>query len=126
MKVDIPYSVDRVLWNEGALKSKGKGKLSLHFCDDGETAEVVLRTIISANQLSVHRALADACDKLVWRISGCSESTGKFVAQKNSETTVMPTDLSTTNKKPRTNETVQGNLLHTCERKFANLRDHLQ
>ena len=26
---------------------------------------------------------------------------------------------------PRTNETVQGNLLRDCERKFANLADHL-
>ena len=38
----------------------------------------------------------------------------------------MPTELSTTNKTPRTNEIVQGNLLHDCERKFANLPHHLQ
>ena len=36
----------------GNLKSKGK--LSIHFCGDDETAEVVLRTIISVNQLSVY------------------------------------------------------------------------
>ena len=39
---------------------------------------------------------------------------------------VMPTELSTTNKTPRTNEKVQGNLLHDYERKFANLPGHLQ
>ena len=39
---------------------------------------------------------------------------------------VMPTELSTTNKTPRTNEILQGNLLHDNERKFANLPDHLQ
>ena len=50
----------------------------------------------------------------------------KLVAQNNSETMVMPTELSTTNKTPRTNEKVQGNLLHDYERKFANLPDHLQ
>ena len=60
------------------------------------------------------------CDELAWRIAGCSENTGKPVAQNNSETMVMPTELS------RTNETVQGNLLHDYERKFANLPDHLQ
>ena len=37
----------------GALRSKGKGKLSIHFCGDEDTAEVVLRTIISVNQLSI-------------------------------------------------------------------------
>ena len=36
----------------GVLKSKGGGKLSIHFCADGETIETVLRTIISVNQLS--------------------------------------------------------------------------
>ena len=38
----------------------------------------------------------------------------------------MTTELSTKNKTPRINETVQGNLLHDYERKFANLPDHLQ
>ena len=38
----------------------------------------------------------------------------------------MPTELSTTNKAPWTNEKVQGNLLHDYERKFAGLPDHLQ
>ena len=38
----------------------------------------------------------------------------------------MPTDLSTTNETPRTNETLQGNLLHDYKRKFAKLPDHFQ
>ena len=38
---------------------------------------------------------------------------------------VMPTELSKTNKTPRTSETVLGNLLRD-EQKFANRRDHLQ
>ena len=33
----------------GDLKSKGKEKLSIHFCGDDKTVEVVLRTIISVN-----------------------------------------------------------------------------
>ena len=37
-----------------------------------------------------------------------------------------PTELSTTNKTPRTNDTVQGNLLHDYEQKFAILPDHLR
>ena len=108
------------------LKSKGKGKLSFHFCGDDGTAEVVLRTIISVIQLSIHGVVADICDELAWRLSGCSESTRKLVAHNNSETMVMPTELSTTNKTPQTSETVQGNLIHDYERKFAILPDHLQ
>ena len=71
---------------------------------------------------------ADMCDELTWRISGCSasESTGKSVAQDNSETVVTPTELSTTNKTSETNEKVQKNLLHDHEQKFANLPYHLR
>ena len=54
------------------------------------------------------------------------ESTRRPVAEDNSETVVMPTDLSTTNETPRTNETLQGDLLHDYKRKFANLPDHFQ
>ena len=110
VKVDIPHSVDPVLWNEEIWRSKVKDKLSIHFCGDDKTVEVVLRTIISVNQLSIYGAVADMCDELACRISGCAESTGKLVAQNNSETMVMPTELSTTNKTPRTNDKVQGNL----------------
>ena len=63
------------------------------------------------------------CDELACRISGCSERKGKLVAQDNPETTVIPTDLTTTNKSPRT---VQGNLLQNYEQKFANLPEHFQ
>ena len=73
----------------GELKSKGGGKLSTHFCGDDETAEVVLRTIIFVNQLNIYRAEADICDGLAWRLSGCSESTGKLVARDNPATTVI-------------------------------------
>ena len=51
----------------GDLKSKGKGKLSIHFCGDDKNVEVVLRTIISVNQLSIYGAIADMCDELASR-----------------------------------------------------------
>ena len=38
--------------SRGRLKSKGGGKLSIHFCADGNTIETVFRTIISVNQLA--------------------------------------------------------------------------
>ena len=60
------------------------------------------------------------------RISGCSERTGKLVALDNPETTILPTELTTTNKSVRTNDNVQGNLLQNHEQKFANLPEHLE
>ena len=39
--------------SRGTLKSKGGGKLSIHFCVDEGTIETVFRTIISVNQLSI-------------------------------------------------------------------------
>ena len=47
----------------GSLKSRGSGKLSIHFCGGGETAETVFRTIISVNQLSIYGAVSDLCDE---------------------------------------------------------------
>ena len=110
----------------GDLKSKGNEQLSLHFCGDDKTVEMILRTIISVDQLSIYGAVADMCDELACRISGCSERTGKLVAQDNPSTTVIPTELTTTNKSPRTDDNVPGNLLHNSEQQFANLPDHLQ
>ena len=109
----------------GVLRSKGKRELYTYFRGDEDTAEV-LRTSIPVHELSIYGAVADMCDELACRISDCSERTRKLGAQKNTETMVTPTELSTTNKTPRTNEAVQGDMLHDCERKFANLPDHLQ
>ena len=49
--------------SRGTLKSKGGGKLSIHFCADGETVETVFRTIISVNQLSIYGAVSDMCEE---------------------------------------------------------------
>ena len=39
------------------LKSKGKGKMPIHYCANLETIETVFRTIISVNQLSLYGAV---------------------------------------------------------------------
>ena len=54
-------------FERGSLRSKGGGKLSIHFCGDTDTVEVVLRTIVSVNQHSVNGAVADMCDELASR-----------------------------------------------------------
>ena len=82
---------------------------------------MVLRTIIFVNQLSIYGAVADMCDELDCRISGCSERTGKLGAQDNPETTVILTELTTLNKSPRADDNVQRKLLQNCDQKFAHL-----
>ena len=68
-------------------KRRKSKKLSIHFCGDGKTVDAVLRTIISVNQLRIYGAVADMCDELACKISGCSERKGKLVAQDSPETT---------------------------------------
>ena len=45
------------------LKSKGHGKLSIHFAADQETIDTVFRIIVSANQLSLYGAVANMCEE---------------------------------------------------------------
>ena len=45
------------------LKSKGHGKLSIHFTADYPTIETIFRIIISANQLSLYGAVANICEE---------------------------------------------------------------
>ena len=47
--------------SRGRLKSKGHGKLSMHYCADLETIETIFRIIVSANQLSLYGAVAEIC-----------------------------------------------------------------
>ena len=49
--------------SRGRLKSKGHGKLSIHFSADLETIETMFRIIVSASQLSLYGAVADMCEE---------------------------------------------------------------
>ena len=49
--------------SRGVLKSKGGGKLSIHYCADQETITTVFRTITSVNQLSLYGAVAEMCEE---------------------------------------------------------------
>ena len=44
--------------SRGQLKSKGKGKVSMHFTADQDTIDTIYRIILSVNQLSVYGAVA--------------------------------------------------------------------
>ena len=49
--------------SRGQLKSKGRGKLSLHFTPDQDTVDTIYRIIFSVNQFSVYGAVAVICDE---------------------------------------------------------------
>ena len=49
--------------SRGELKSKGHGKLSIHFAADEQTIETFFRIIISANQLSTYGVVANICEE---------------------------------------------------------------
>ena len=63
--------------SRGVLKSKGGGKLSIHYCADFETIETVFRTIISVNQLSLYGAVAEMCEEY----ESCHDRTGETRCQ---------------------------------------------
>ena len=57
------------------MKSKGRGKLSIHFAADDFTIDTIYRIILSVNQLSIYGAVAAICDEY----EGHPDSTGEPV-----------------------------------------------
>ena len=49
--------------SRGQHKSKGHGKLSIHFAAVQETIETIFRIIVFANQLSLYGAVAEMCEE---------------------------------------------------------------
>ena len=49
--------------SRGQLKSKGRGKLSIHFAAVQETIETIFRIIVSAIQLNLYGAVAEICEE---------------------------------------------------------------
>ena len=50
--------------SRGQLKSKGRGKLSIHFAADEDTIDTIYRIILSVNQLSIYGAVAAVCEEV--------------------------------------------------------------
>ena len=59
--------------SRGKLKSKGKGKVSIHFSAEPDTIDTIYRIILSANQLSIYGAVAAICEEFV----GQPDNTGE-------------------------------------------------
>ena len=49
--------------SRGQLRSKGHGKLSIHFASTQELIETVFRIIVLANQLSLYGVVANMCEE---------------------------------------------------------------
>ena len=80
------------------VKSEGKGRSTMHFNASDETTEVILRAVISVNQLSFYGAVAEMCGELALEVSRNSQGTGKPEARENLDTILMPLEMSTTNQ----------------------------
>ena len=61
--------------SRGQLKSKGKGKVSIHVTADQDTIDTIYRIILSVNQLSIYGAVAAISEEF----EGHQDSTGQPV-----------------------------------------------
>ena len=57
------FPLQRLHCPGGELRSKGHGKLSIHFAATQETIETIFSIIVSANQLSLYGAVANMCEE---------------------------------------------------------------
>ena len=103
--------------SRGTLKSKGGGKLSVHFCADGDTIETVFRTIISVNQLSIHGAVSDLCEEY----SSCQNSTGRLVVAEQSDPHFAPAHLLIMTPTLSIEILAQENPLQNCKERVEKL-----
>ena len=77
--------------SRGQLKSKGHGKLSIHYCAYQETIETVFRTITSVNQLSLYGAVAEMCEEY----ESYHDRTGRPVVGGQSSSSFVPNVIKT-------------------------------
>ena len=59
--------------SRGILKSKGRGKLSIHFAADQDTIDTIYRIILSVNQVSIYGAVAALCEEFESHQDGSGE-----------------------------------------------------
>ena len=113
-----PFFMPPAPRKEETRRSKGKGRKSFHFNASEETMELVVRTILSLNQLSIYGEVADLCKES----SKDSEAAGKLASNEDLESMGIPTELPIA--VPHTNAELQGNLLQDFEHKFEQLPEY--
>ena len=115
MKADTQFSVPRVHHSRGTLKSKGGGKLSVHFCADGDTIETVFRTVISVNQLSIYGTVSDLCEEY----KSCHVRTRRPVLVGQSDPLFVPTSSLMKTPTPSTDDPAQEDLLQKYQERVV-------
>ena len=101
--------------SRGVLKSKGGGKLSIHFCADGETVETFFRTNISGNQLSIYEQVSDLCEDC----KTCHVRTGRPVVAGQSDPLFVPSVMK--RPTPSTDDPAQEDLMQRYQERFERL-----
>ena len=104
-------------FERGEVRSEGGGKKSIHFNGSDENIELLLRTVNSATQLSVYRAMADLCNEL----SEDLRVSGNLAAPDHLETMEIPTVPSA--EETQTNAQQRRNLVQAYERQFQQLSE---
>ena len=99
------------------LRSKGGGKLSIHFCADEGTIETVFRTNISADQLSIYGAVSDLCEEY----KACHVTTERPVMAGQSDPLFVPTSSLVKTPTPSTDDLAQENLLQVYQERVDKL-----
>ena len=77
--------------SRGQLKSKGRGKHSIHYAADKETVETIFRMIVSANQLSLYGAVAEICEQY----ESFHDRTGRPDVMGQSRSSLVPSVIKT-------------------------------
>ena len=77
--------------SRGQLKSKGGGKLSIHYCADQDTLTTVFQKITSVNQLSLHGAVAEMREEY----ESFHDRTAKSVVGGQSSSSFVPSVIKT-------------------------------
>ena len=103
--------------SRGTLKSKGGGKLSIHFCADGRMIENVFRTIISVHQFSIYGAVSELCEEY----EACRVRTVRIVLAGQSDSLFVPTSLLMKTPTPSTDDPAQEDLLQKYQERVERL-----
>ena len=77
--------------SRGVLKSKGGGKLSIHYCAGLETIKTVFRAITCVNQFSLYGAVAEMCEEY----ESYHDRTGRPVVGGQSSSSFVPSVIKT-------------------------------
>ena len=102
------------MYNDILWRTPGDGEKSSHYNGSEETVDLILRTVISVNQLSFYEAVADLCNEL----------DPDHAENEICESVVIPTESANVKITSQSStSSAQGDLLQEYEQKFAELLD---